>query len=56
MMTIVRSDEEVDALLNAVTENIDHSKYPGQNYESGVHDAILWLTGQSDEHPYPENE
>ena len=43
---IYRTEEEIDDLLNDVTEQQDagSSKYPGMTYEEGIAAAIDWLT------------
>jgi len=55
---IVRTEEEIDSLLNACSKRIDRggSAYPGMTFEQGINDAIMWLTGQNDDHPYPEED
>lgn len=51
-----RSDEEVDDLMNDLADSADSgvSRFPGMSYEDGVHAAIGWLKGETDDHPYPE--
>jgi len=51
--TVKRTDEEIDAVLNDVAEQMDvgGSKFPGMTYEEGVQNAINWLTGQVDDNP-----
>lgn len=51
-MRIVRTQEEVDQVLNWASEGIDGgSKYPGMSYEEGVRAAVDWLTGFTDDRP-----
>lgn len=52
MYGIVRSDEDIDNLLNECVEAEDSgSKYPGISYEEGIRAAIDWLIGDDDVHP-----
>jgi len=50
---IVRSDEEINDLLNEAALNVDAGtpKFPGMSYEEGVQAAINWLTGADDSNP-----
>lgn len=56
MRSILRGETEIDDLLNAVTEanNDGRSKWPGLTYEQGVENALLWLFGDTEDHPYQE--
>lgn len=50
---VVRSDEEVDAVLNIASAQSERggSAFPGMTYEQGVDEGIRWLTGQHDDVP-----
>jgi hypothetical protein len=50
---IVRTDEEIDQLLNECCDQINTggSKFSGMTYEQGLDAAIRWLTGDADEYP-----
>jgi hypothetical protein len=52
MNTIVRTDKEIDDVLNAAmgAEN-EGTKWPGMTYEQGVQAAIMWLLGDSSDNP-----
>lgn len=52
---IERTDDEVDAVLNAAMEQEDKggSSYPGMTYEQGVREGIDWVTGNADDAPLP---
>ena len=54
MYRVTRTDEEINDLLNAVDERIDEggSRFSGMSYEQGISEALRWLLGQSDDHPY----
>jgi hypothetical protein len=58
MYTVERTDDEIDSLRNAVSEQIEkgRTRYHGLTYEQGIEDSIRWLLGETDEHPYPESE
>ncbi len=51
-----RTEEEIDQCLDLISESIDegYSNFPGMTYEEGVKAAILWVTGETDEHPTEE--
>jgi hypothetical protein len=53
---IKRTDKEIDDLLNRVGETINEgtSRYRGMTYEEGVAEAVRWLLGETDDHPYEE--
>ncbi len=50
---VVRSQEEVDALVNRAVDVIDAAGtlYPGMSYEEGVIEAVRWLLGESNDNP-----
>ena len=52
-MTIVRTKEEIDEVLNEVNEikNSVGSKFHGMSYEEGLEAMHDWLTGETDENP-----
>lgn len=52
----VRTDEEVDAVLNIASEQEEKggTSFPGMSYEQGVSEGIRWLTGQQDDVPLGE--
>lgn len=58
MYTITRTDKEIDNLRNAVSIKIGKggTQYGGMTYEQGIDEAIRWLVGETEEHPYPEEE
>jgi hypothetical protein len=50
--TIGQSDADIDEVMNKAAEGMDNgTRWPGMTYEQGVHQAINWVTGQSDENP-----
>lgn len=53
MPEIVRSQEEIDDVLNKVSDQLDEggSKFPGMSYEDGLRSMQAWLVGDSDDHP-----
>lgn len=53
MAEIVRTDDEIDGVLNAAMESIDEgrARWPGMTYEQGVDAGIRWLTGEVDDNP-----
>ena len=52
MYKIVRSDDEIDDLLNDCSmAEMDGSKYPGMTFEQGVEYAIKWVTDRESSHP-----
>ena len=55
-MEIKRSEDEVWELLNKVGEKINEggSKYRGMTYEQGIEAAIMWVTGDWEDHPYDD--
>lgn len=58
MRKVVRTDAEVDELLNALADASDegHELFPGKTYEEGVEAGIQWLLGDRDDHPYDVGE
>jgi len=55
MYEVRRNTDEIDDVLSKAQENADGgSQWPGMSYEQGVVEAILWLTGQTDENPMAE--
>jgi hypothetical protein len=53
---IVRTDKEIDDLLNKCVEAEEHgSAYRGMTYEQGIKEAIDWLTEEGWEYPLPES-
>jgi hypothetical protein len=59
MSTVVaRTEDEINDLRNAVTERIDEggSRYSGMSYEQGIDEALRWVFGETDDHPYFEEE
>lgn len=55
MRTIVRSDKEIDDVLNKAAEGIeDGSVYPGMSYEQGIQAFADWLFGDTDYEPFDE--
>lgn len=53
MYDTVRSDDEINAVLNKAADGIDGgSAYPRMMYEEGVQAAIDWITGANDDHPF----
>ena len=56
MYEVERTDEEVNDLLNEVKDRINEggSRFPGQTYEEGIREALMWVFGEYDDHPYPE--
>lgn len=55
---IVRTDAEVDEVLNGCMEQVDEggSRWPGMSYEEGVVAALKWALGDTEDHPYPESD
>lgn len=48
-MPIVRTQEEIDRVLNWVAQAEDEgSHYGGMSYEQGIRDMHDWLVGESD--------
>ena len=56
MRTIVRTNEEIDVVMNLSTETINSgsSKWPGMTYEDGVSAALAWLFGETEDNPMVE--
>lgn len=51
-MSIIRSQEDIDRVLNWAAEGIDGgSEFPGMSYEQGIQDMHAWLTGESNVPP-----
>lgn len=51
-MEIVRTDKEIDEVLNKASESMEHgSKYPGMSYEDGIKNMYEWLCGLIDDDP-----
>lgn len=55
MRTIVRSDKEIDDVLNKAAEGIeDGSVYPGMSYEQGIQAFADWLFGDTGDEPFDD--
>ncbi len=56
-MELVRTEGEINELLNAVEDKIDEggSRFRGMTYEDGIRDALMWAIGDQEDHPYPES-
>ena len=53
MRTIVRSDKEIDDVLNMASDGVeDGSIYPGMSYEQGIQNFADWLFGDTDDTPF----
>lgn len=52
-MKIKPTQEEIDHVLNQASEAEDSgkSRWPGMTYEQGVHAAIMWILGNSEDNP-----
>lgn len=56
MRTIVRSEKEIDDVLNQAADGIeDGSIYPGMSYEQGIQDFAGWLFGDTDDAPFDDH-
>jgi hypothetical protein len=55
-LRITRTDEEINKLMDDAVRSIDEGtrRYPSQSYEEGIYEALKWVTGQTDDHPYEE--
>ena len=52
-MKIVRTQEEIDNVMNAVFEGMDEgSRFPGASFETGIDAFYRWLTDRDVEHPF----
>lgn len=58
MYEVKRSQQEIDDLRNRVVPAIDagETRFRGMTYEQGIDEAIRWLFGETDDHPYEEDE
>ena len=56
MYTIVRSDKEIDDLMNKVMDAKDtgHNPFFGMTYADGIYEAISWLTEEGLDNPWEE--
>lgn len=56
MLPIKRTPSEIDQLHgDAIEASLAPTAYPGESYEQGVYDTLMWLFGESNEYPLPEN-
>lgn len=54
--TIKRSDDEINDVMNRAAEGMEGGgRWPGMSFEEGVHQALNWVTGGTDENPMSEN-
>lgn len=53
MADIVRTQEEIDEVLNTASEiiNTEGSRYHGMSFEEGIRDMYEWLVGNTDDNP-----
>ena len=55
-MTGYRSQEEVDEQVNLAAVGMDSgSRWPGMSYEQGVHAALSWIMGWSEDKPMEDD-
>jgi len=56
MYQVERTDDEINDVLNDVSHRINEggSRYPGMSYENGIEEALQWVLGKSDDHPYKD--
>ncbi|MFC4678690.1 hypothetical protein [Desulfovibrio legallii] len=55
-MPIVRTQQEIDRVLNWAAEGIDNgTKFAGMTYEQGITDMHMWLTGETNVAPDSED-
>lgn len=52
------SPVDVDKQLNKAWESIEKgtTRWPGMTFEQGVADTISWMTGDSDEPPFGDDD
>lgn len=52
--SITVPQSEIDDLLNECdqSEETGTSRYPGMSYEQGIKAALMWVTGNSVDHPF----
>lgn len=52
----MREDNEINDIVNACMEQNEKggSRFPGMTYEQGVAAALDWMTGDTDDNPYPD--
>ena len=51
----MRSQYEIDELMNRVQDSIDEGgRFFGMSYEDGLMEALRWVTGDSDDDPFPD--
>lgn len=56
MKTIVRTDQEIDQVLNKAADGINEgSAYPGMSYEDGIQAFADWLFGYTEDAPFEED-
>lgn len=51
---IVRSNLEIDALIDKCAQQSGSSRFPGMTYEQGIREALEWVTGETEDYPLPE--
>lgn len=53
MAVIVKSEEEIDTILNeiSVIYDTEGTKFHGMTYEEGLKNMYEWLVGETDEYP-----
>lgn len=55
MRTVVRTDADIDRVLNKASEGIEYgSVYPGMSYEQGIQAFADWLFGYTEDEPFEE--
>lgn len=55
MRTIVRTEKEIDEVLNAAAEGLeDGSRYSAMTYEQGIQAFADWLFGDTEDSPFDE--
>lgn len=56
MRTIVRTDQEIDQVLNKAADGINEgSCYPGMSYEQGIQAFADWVFGDTEDAPFEED-
>lgn len=53
---VKRSSEEIDDVLNWAAEGMDRgARFPGMSYEEGIHAALQWVFGFTEDNPADES-
>ena len=55
-LQLTRTDKEINDLMNDCARSIDEGerRFPSMSYAEGIYEALKWITGQTEDHPFED--